>query len=74
MASFLAPFVRRSAAAVAVRSQAARAFSSGADELKSVLAAKIPSRIADTKAFLGEYGNTKLGDVTVAQALSLIHI
>jgi len=58
----------RAARSTPVMRVATRSFASGADELKSVLAAQIPDRVANTKAFLAEYGETKLGDVTVSQA------
>lgn len=44
-----------------------RALSSGADELKSVLAAQIPERQSSTRELLKEYGQKKLGEVTVEQ-------
>lgn len=60
--------VSRAVRSAATRQVAVRSFASGADELKNVLANQIPGRVSDMKAFLGEYGNTKLGDVTVSQA------
>ena len=48
--------------------RSARTFATGADDLKAVLAAQIPDRISQTKEFLGQYGNTSLGEVTVGQA------
>jgi citrate synthase len=64
----LSSVVSRVVRSAPLHNVAARGFASGAEELKSVLAAQIPGRVAKTKAFLKEHGEVKLGDVTISQA------
>lgn len=63
----LSNLLRTGARSAVMRGQV-RTMASGADELKNTLAAQIPGRIADTKAFLAENKDTVLGEVTVGQA------